>query len=152
MFTRFIGSGTNSANVGSVHMELSKYDSDNLQNRINDFEGLKEFFKDVKTKQSVLDSLYTSDPDNYVVFKKDGLGRPATQTTYNFSMVNDGVPFKSQEFKVSGKGLMAGKNNSGAFDLVPTVFGDWVKNNYANGNNISISEFYNIGKGYCLHN
>ena len=147
LFTRFIGSGTNSANVGSVHMELSKYDSDNLQNRINDFEGLKEFFKDVKTKQSVLDSLYTSDPDNYVVFKKDGLGRPATQTTYNFSMVNDGVPFKSQEFKVSGKGLMAGKNNSGAFDLVPTVFGDWVKNNYANGNNISISEFYNIGKG-----
>jgi len=146
MFTRFKGSGTDSF-VGLVHMELSKYDSENLQRRVNDFEGLKEFFKDIKTKQAVLEVLSVSDKDNYVVFEKDGLGRPTTQTTYNFSMIDDSIPFKLQDFKVSSDGLLSGKNGNGTFDLVPTIMGDWTKNNYANGDNMLIGEFYGIGKG-----
>jgi len=153
LYTRFKGVTSNSANVGSVHMELSKYDSENLQNRLDDFEGMKELFKDLKTKQSVLELLYSSDPDNYVVFEKDGLGRPMTQTTYKWSASSSITPVKTKDFEVSNKGLMAGKNSSGVFDLVPTIMGyasvssnDWVKNNYANGDNISSSEFYDIGK------
>ena len=154
VFTRFNGVGSNSANVGQVHMELSKYDSENLQDRIDDFEGLKEFFKDIKTKQAVLEVLSTSDRDNYVVFEKDGLGIPLTQTTYQSSMINPVTPVKTQDFETSSKGLMAGKNQSSVFDLVPTIMGypsvgsnDWVKNNYANGQNMLVGDFYDISKG-----
>jgi hypothetical protein len=153
LFTRFKGVSSNSANVGSVHMELAKYDSENLQGRIDDFEGLKEFFKEVKTKQNVLESLSTSDRDNYVVFEKDGLGRPMTQTTYQWSTLNPVTPVKTQDFETSSKGLMAGKNSSGVFDLVPTIMGypavgsnDWVWNNYANGDNLLVGDFYDVSK------
>ena len=146
LFTRFKGVNSNSANVGQVHMELSKYDSENLQGRIDDFEGLKEFFKDIKTKQAVLESLSTSDRDNYVVFEKDGLGIPLTQTTYETSMIDPVTPVKTQDFEVSNEGLMAGKNSTGVFDLVPTIMGDWVKNNYANGENMLVGDFYDISK------
>ena len=154
LYTRFKGASSNSANVGSVHMELSKYDSENLQERINDFEGMKELFSDIKTKQQVLEVLSSSDPDNYVVFQKDGLGRPMTQTTFKWASIDSITPVKTKDFKISNKGLMAEKNSAGIFDLVPTIMGypsvasnDWVKNNYANGDNILSSDFYNIGKG-----
>jgi len=69
------------------------------------------------------------------------------QPEVNFSMIDDSIPFKLQDFKVSSDGLLSGKNGNGTFDLVPTIMGDWTKNNYANGDNMLIGEFYGIGKG-----
>jgi len=57
-----------------------------------------------------------------------------------------------EDFEENIKGLLKLKTTSGKYDLAPTIYGAWAKVNYANGNNMSVSGFYDVGKslGYDI--
>ena len=144
--TRFMGSQIGS--VDNTILEVGTYDGTNLYNRVSESFSLNEFFSDVKDLNEVLFFLKENDKEKYELFLKSETVTPQTNVrTYDYTYTEIEYSVNPEQFEQNIEGLKKLKNTNGVYDLAPLVFGPWVKTNYANGNNTTIGEFYDIGNG-----
>ena len=148
--TRFAGT---SYSVNGHLYELADYDGENLYGKVSDSYSLNEFFKKVESYNDVIEFLKTVEPEKTDLYKESNTVVPQTNTkSYDFSYTELVYSVNPAEFEQNIKALQdIAKTKDGFFDLAPTYWGTsaaggWIKANYANGENIRIGDFYEIGK------
>ena len=145
--TRFMGSQI--GNVDNTILELGTYDGKNLQKRVSESFSLNNFFGGVKNLNQLHEFLSINDKERYDLFinTRTITTIPYNTKTYDFSFTELVYTVNPEDFEENTKGLLKLKSNPfGTYDLAPTIYGPWAKVNYANGNNMSAGEFYDVGK------
>ena len=146
--TRFADYYSNGVPVDNSILELGTYDGMNLFNRVKNSYSLNEVFADVKNVPDLMKKIEATDPEGLELFKKSDTVVPQSNLrSYDFSYTELSYSVNSADFTDTIEDVKRLKNYNGVYDLAPTLFGGWVKANYANGSNTSIGDFYNIEKG-----
>ena len=110
---------------------------------------LNNFFGGVKNLNQLHEFLSINDKERYDLFinTRTITTIPYNTKTYDFSFTELVYTVNPEDFEENTKGLLKLKSNPfGTYDLAPTIYGPWAKVNYANGNNMSAGEFYDVGK------
>jgi len=134
--------------VGSSIAELAKYDALNLYKRIRDYSTRKQIFLDMGGLAQILDIIMIADPTRFLLYQQYGVITPYdAKPTFTINYKPNGYTVVGQEFTANLKALQLGKL-PGLWDLAPSIFGPWVRANFANGGDLGRSQnkFYGISK------
>ena len=143
--TRFIT--TTSTLIGESFNELSKYDAANLYAVIKDFSNLKELFSKINNIDELKDVLVKSDASTYLLYSLEDVVLPKyVKATYEYSYVGQPYTILSEDFPKNVEALKLDKQAAGLFDLAPTRYGNWVRQNFAGAYTASSTDFYMINK------
>ena len=144
LMTRYEGI-TNPA-LGQAITELAKYDALNLYQRLKPFSARKQVFLDLGGMAEMLKILHDSDYGRFFTYQTYGTITPFNnRPSYDINFKPNPFTVKAQQFEENTKALQIGKTNS-LYDLAPTIFGPWVRQNFANGATITQNDFYDISK------
>ena len=94
----------------------------------------------------MLKILHDSDYGRFFTYQTYGTITPFNnRPSYDINFNPNPFTVKAQQFEENTKALQIGKTNS-LYDLAPTIFGPWVRQNFANGATITQNDFYDISK------
>lgn len=147
-----VGTPTNSL-IGDSIVELAKYDALNLYQRIKNYSTQKQVFMDLgggtginSGYVQILNILQEADPFRFEIYAKYGVITPYNiKPTYTLNFNKSRFTVKNQNFETNTEALKQGKSN-GLYDLAPCIFGNWVRNNFANGDTLGSNDFFDISK------
>ena len=150
--TRYMGS---SIQTQPAIDEISTYDASNLYDSIKGSPSAKNVFKDLGTGvsgkttdngyESIMSILSQSDPDRWLIYAFFGTVTPDTGRPSRLLIEPQPYTVKGRDFTESFKCIENNKVDS-FFDLIPTIRGSWLTNNYAGTNTMggTSPEFHNI--------
>ena len=133
--------------IGESINEISEYDANNLYNVIKEFSNMKELFSKINNIDDITEILKKSDESTYLLYDLEDVVLPIyNRKTYEYSYVGQAYTVISEDFPTSSDALKLDKSTPGLFDLVPTRYGNWVRQNFAGAYTASSADFYRIDK------
>ena len=140
--------------LGESINEISNYDANNLYNVIKEFTNMKELFSKINNIDDIKTILEVADASTYMLYDLEDVVLPTyNRKTYEYSYVGQPYSVIAEEFPKSLDALKLDKSAAGLFDLAPTRYGNWVRQNFAGAYTASSVDFYRVDKNldYNVH-
>ena len=149
LLTRMAGTN-NQTEPQPALQEVAKYDSENLFNRVSESFSLNQVFKDITNVDELIKKISNVDEERINLYKNYDTVTPQTNIrTYEYSYTEIPYTVNPQTFTENSSSVITTKQSNGTYDLAPTVWGPWVKANYANGANERVGDFYKLDNNFC---
>ena len=133
--------------IGESINEISEYDANNLYSVIKEFSNLKELFTQINNRDELTARLEKADASTYMLYDVEDVVLPNyNRKSYEWAYTSQAFQVKAEEFPKSTEALKLDKGAAGLFDLAPTRYGNWVRQNFAGAYTASSSDFYSVYK------
>ena len=135
--------------------EMAAYEAKNIYEKVKEFPGVVDFIKGLEFSANFYSELGKNDQDRAEELNRNNFVTDIGELNIDKYFLSNKIKFNTtntMKFTDSEESINSQKANDGVFDIIPTIMptsgpaSEWVKNNYAGGVVLEVSDFYDMRK------